>query len=224
MPTPHHGLRLLALAALPVSLKASIFYTSAEATASGTTPLDFAPVQFAIETGTYEPGTYGAGFSGNFFSITAVNLGATKPGLVSNGSGQIISLSQDSSDFAVRLGAGVNIDSSASWTSGLSFLSKPGYPGTFNAGDRGYVGLRLGNLSVLGWNYGWADISHNVGGSITLHSFAMETTVDAPILAGAGVTAVPEPAETAFAAAVAAGSVAAFRARRRMQSRRAAGR
>jgi len=218
MPTPHNGLRLLALAALPVSLKASIFYTSAEATASGTTPL-----QFAIETG-----TYGAGVSGSFFSITAVNFSAAKPSLVPNGSGQIISVSQTggpgNSEFAVRLGAGETIDSSARWTAGTSFLSKPGYAGTFNAGDRGYVGLRLGNLSVLGWNYGWADISHNVGGSITLHSFAMETTVDAPILAGAGVTAVPEPAETAFAAAVAAGSVAAFRARRRMLSRRAAGR
>jgi hypothetical protein len=216
MPTPHHGLRLLALAALPVSLKASIFYTSAEATASGG-----APLQFAIETG-----TYGAGVSGNVFSITAVNFASPKPTLTSSGSGQIImtEVSGPGPDpFAVRLGAGGTIDSSASWAPGESHLSKPDYDGTFKAGERGYVGLRVA-LGGGGYNYGWADISHNVDDSITLHAFAMETTADTPILAGAGVTAVPEPAETAFAAAVAAGSVAAFRARRRMQSRRAAGR
>jgi hypothetical protein len=211
MHTPPFRFRLLALAALPVSLKASILYTSAEATTTGTDPL-----QFNLGTG-----AFGTGLSGDFFGI---NGGSNKPTLAATGSGQVISLSQldigasNARDFAVRFGAGENIDASARWNGSASpFFSKPNYAGTFNAGDRGYVGLRIPNGG--GYNYGWADISHNVGDSLTLHSFAMETTVDTAIQAGA----VPEPAETAFAAALAAGSVAAFRARRRRQSRRAAG-
>ena len=212
MPTSHHGLRLLALAALPVSLKASIFYTSAGATSFST-----APVYFAIETGNYGPVQ-----SVNSFALSTHD---SKPNLSTSGSGQIITLTQiggpliGGEQFVVRLGAGETIGSSATWTTGTGYLSKPGYAGTINAGDRGYVGLRVG--SGDNYNYGWADISYNVGESVTLHAFAMETTVNTPILAGA--VAVPEPAETAFAAVFAAGSVAAFRARRRMQSRRAAG-
>lgn len=215
MNSSHRNLQLLALSALPMSLKASIFYTSAGATTFTTTP-----VSFAIDSGTFGPGV-----SGNFFDLATGN---NKPSLNPHGTGEIILTSQTgggfgaSENFAVRLGAGETIDSSAPWGSGSGYLSKPGYAGTINSGDRGYLGLRIANGG--GYNYGWADISHNADESVTLHAFAMETTVNTPILAGAGVTAVPEPAETAFAAAVAAGSVAAFRARRRMQSRRAAGR
>ena len=193
-----------------MSLKASILYTSAEATTTGTDPL-----QFNLGTG-----AFGTGLSGDVFGITG---GGTKPTFAAVGSSQIITLSQldggssNPRDFAVRFGAGDTIDSSAHWTGGQPFLSKPGYSGTFNAGDRGYVGLRVANGG--GYNYGWADITRNTGDSLTLHGFAMETTADTAIQAGA----VPEPAETAFAAALVAGSVAAFRARRRIQSRRAAG-
>ena len=213
MNSPHRNLQLLALSALPMSLKASILYTSA-----GATTFTTSPVYFAIETGSFGPVE-----SVNSFALSTAN---SKPSLSSSVSGQIIGMRETGGafvqpeNFVVRLGAGETIGSSANWQTG-GLLSKPGYAGSINAGDRGYVGLRIGS-DASGYNYGWADISYNVGESVTLHAFAMETTVNTPILAGAG--AVPEPAETAFAAALAAGSVAAFRARRRMLSRRAAGR
>ena len=90
---------------------------------------------------------------------------------------------------------------------GYFFYSGSG-PFPPNVDTSGYVGLQLSNN-----DYAWALIERHADNSFTLFSMAYDNT-GAPINAGA----VPEPADSAFAAALLAGSLAAYRARQRRKS------
>lgn len=69
----------------------------------------------------------------------------------------------------------------------------------------GYLGLRLGATGPDSL-YGWALIDYqDTANTLTLKSFAYETELDQPILAG--VTAVPEPENAAMLAAMLSGSL-----------------
>jgi len=72
----------------------------------------------------------------------------------------------------------------------------------------GYLGLRFGDGTDF--NYGWAEISINGQGNLTLNRFAYETELNTPIPAGA----VPEPPAVALLALGAAG-LGVFRAMRK---------
>jgi hypothetical protein len=89
-----------------------------------------------------------------------------------------------------------------------------GSTGEWDPGDRGYLGLRIDSGGI---KYGWADVSYNANNSLTLYSFAYENS-GASIAAGV----VPEPATTGAMAAILAGAVGAFEARRRRKAARLA--
>jgi hypothetical protein len=223
MMLPQHRLAAFTAAFVPISLKASIVVTTANVTTPDlATSITFDLASGAVAT-TLDTSTTltSNGFFLDFYSHSE----SGKPQLHgAPGTSQVMVETRSPtaggfpSQFAVRLGEGAAINGTANWSdagaSGL--LSKPGFVPTFPAGTRGYAGLRI--PSGPGFQYGWADISYNADLSVTLHGFAVETTVDQTIQAGA----VPEPAESAFAAAMAAGSLAAFQARRRIRARRAA--
>lgn len=111
--------------------------------------------------------------------------------------------------FASRLTDGTPINS------GLTFSSDGQLDnfgtGQWDPGTRGNIGLRFDSGGV---KYGWADVSYNVGNSITLYDFAYEDS------GGQILAAAPEPAATGALAAVFAGSLAAFEIRRRRKAAR----
>lgn len=113
--------------------------------------------------------------------------------------------------FAQRHGENETIDDSLFWsgTAAVAELEDEGDGPWSGVEGQGFLGLRLerpGNQ----YNYGWARISYSdVNNSLTLHNFAIETTLDKAI-----VTAIPEPGSAALLALGAVGLVA-YRQRRK---------
>ncbi len=97
-----------------------------------------------------------------------------------------------------RLALGGNISSSNDpllWTTIETFNYFIGYDiyGEWPPGDTGYIGLRFGtnNISNSSYYYGWARVTV-ANDFFTLHEFAYNNTIGAPIFAGQ-MSAIPEP-------------------------------
>lgn len=131
-----------------------------------------------------------------------------KPQLTTRGGG---SVSLNPATFVQRHAGYETIDDSLFWSNLLDSpdLENNGAGPWAGFDGRGYVGLRLerpGNQ----FNYGWARITYSdPNNSLTLHDFAIETTLDQAI-----TTAIPEPGSAALLALGAAGLVA-YRQRRK---------
>jgi len=103
--------------------------------------------------------------------------------------------------YILKLAPGATIDSSLPWNNGVTYFEFFG-TGFWNGGGDAYVGLRI--PSGVNFKYGWAHVNYDdAGNQMTLKDFAIEQTVNAPILAGA----VPEPG-SALLLALGAGGLA----------------
>jgi PEP-CTERM motif len=133
---------------------------------------------------------------------------------------------------ALGLSAGDLIGSSLDW--GVGTIDKDGNQGQgLAAGDDRYLGFRFDPATGKGpsaFNYGWANYAYEerTGGSglarVTLYDYALETTENAGIRAGAGrPEPIPEPS-TMTLLAIGAPGVLALRRRRlaRAKARQAA--
>jgi hypothetical protein len=206
-------LGLLAVSVLPASLHSAVVIYSPNLTTDSSSFIAFNPSTGDASIGAIPVGdSFGLRYSPKLLNplIQGENSGATQVAyyVASNGT--------DSLDAAVNFSTGANLDASSPWltSGGGGFLNKPGYPTSFPAGTRGYVGLRYG--SGTDWNYGWADVSYNADQSLTLHRFANETTLNL------GIQAVPESG-AGVAGALVAGTLGAWKARERfLRSRRSA--
>ncbi len=100
------------------------------------------------------------------------------------------------------------------WGNSLNFDAIP-------AGSTGYFGIRASNTAMSGstnpadfsYIYGWASFTRQSSGQITVFDMAYALN-GAPIVTGAGVVAVPEPAGFASLAGLGALGLAAMRRRR----------
>jgi len=115
-----------------------------------------------------------------------------------------------------RLTAGVQLSSADTWTvwstspSTLYWGSPTGPTPAWLAGDRGYFGWRVPVNSD--YQYGWSDISIAADGlSATVHSWAFQDTLNAPITTG---VVVPEPALAGLAVMATGLALVAQRMRR----------
>lgn len=114
-----------------------------------------------------------------------------------------------------RLTAGVQLSSADTWNTNSRFAilyqgSPTGTTPAWLAGDRGYFGWRVNVNSD--YQYGWSDISIAADGlSATVHSWAFQDTLNAPITTGA---VVPEPALASLAVMATGLALVAQRMRR----------
>jgi hypothetical protein len=119
------------------------------------------------------------------------------------------------STYARKLTAGASVNSLGFASQSLGYLRTSS---GWNDGDTGYLGFRF--TSSGNTYYGWAQISYVAGTSLTLLDFAYENSPSTLLLAGAG--AIPEPAETAIGAGIAALLAGSAALHRRRQQRRLA--
>ena len=111
--------------------------------------------------------------------------------------------------YILKLSAGATIDSSLPWTAGPTYFEFYN-TGIWEGGGEGYVGLRI--QTGANFNYGWARVNYNdPANQMTLKDFAIERTLNTPILAG-DITSVPEPS-SALLLALGAGGMALRRRR-----------
>lgn len=204
---------LLGLAASAPTANAQVIYTPVtpeEGTITASQSLYF---DLGESSGT---GSWGSqSFSGADFCLrmtAAEDPSNTKPQIIPQGVGRAAARADVSSPFynsyAVRLTAGDLIDSSLDWGSQALLLSS-NYQSNppWRPGDSGYLGLRLGSGAAA--QYGWAHVEYTMDRQLTLHSFAVESSLNTGIQAAA----VPEPKQTALLMTLLAGSVALFRRR-----------
>jgi len=109
---------------------------------------------------------------------------------------------------------GDTIDSaSATWGNYKYFDSQFAIDGSWQNGATGFVGLRIVNGSD--YNYGWMGVSFDdTNNQLTITDFAFESTLNTAIEAGAGASAIPEPATSTLLLAMGAAGVAAYRRRK----------
>ena len=111
--------------------------------------------------------------------------------------------------YILKLSAGATIDSTLPWISGPTYFEFYDV-GNWQGGGEGYVGLRI--QTGANFNYGWARVNYNdPANQMTLKDFAIERTLNTPILAG-DTTSVPEPS-SALLLALGAGGMALRRRR-----------
>ncbi len=128
------------------------------------------------------------------------------------------------SGHAMNVSAGVVLqDQGSRWGNSIDFNAITG-------GSTGYFGIRASNTAMTGstnpldfqYLYGWVGFTRQTDGNITIHDLAYETTINSSIIAGAGVSAVPEPASyAALAGAIALGVVTVRRRRKPVPSSKA---
>lgn len=155
---------------------------------------------------------------GTSTTITA-KFGTQNPGVGGLGGDSLISQSCDyygATTETPRLTAGVQLSSADTWSvwstsaSTLYSGSPTGPTPAWLAGDRGYFGWRVPVNSD--YQYGWSDISIAADGlSATVHSWAFQDTLNAPITTGA---VVPEPALAGLAVMATGLALVAQRMRR----------
>ena len=155
---------------------------------------------------------------GTSTTITA-KFGTQNPGVAGFSGGTLISQNCDyygATTETPRLTAGVQLSSADTWSvwstsaSTLYSGSPTGPTPAWLAGDRGYFGWRVPVNSD--YQYGWSDISIAADGlSATVHSWAFQDTLNAPITTGA---VVPEPALAGLAVMATGLALVAQRMRR----------
>ena len=155
---------------------------------------------------------------GTSTTITA-KFGTQNPGVGGLGGDSLISQSCDyygATTETPRLTAGVQLSSADTWSvwstsaSTLYSGSPTGPTPAWLAGDRGYFGWRVPVNSD--YQYGWSDISIAADGlTATVHSWAFQDTLNAPITTGA---VVPEPALAGLAVMATGLALVAQRMRR----------
>ncbi len=119
--------------------------------------------------------------------------------------------------YSVKMASGAPVDSGITTWQPDCTVAYTGHGNFPKDGTHGYLGLRV-EPTVSAFKYGWAEISYNVDGSLTLYGFAVQT--DGTSINTGQTSAVPEPAETGLVAALLAGGVAVWR--RRQAFKRAA--
>ena len=149
-------------------------------------------------------------FTGYDFRI--YNFAMEKPmieSLLTNGGAMY-----DGSISAQKLTLGSSISASGAFTQ-KPFIENEGIGLWEGTEGEGYLGLRLPRTESS-FYYGWALIDYrDAGNTLTLKSFAYENVADTAIAAGAGASAIPEPANAAALSALIAGSTL-LRSRRRV--------
>ncbi|MDP0498911.1 MAG: PEP-CTERM sorting domain-containing protein [Verrucomicrobiota bacterium JB022] len=133
-----------------------------------------------------------------------------------------------------QYGAPTFLEEGASIGTGVPFYSKND---TYFAGNMednawhttsstsGYMGFRITDVESGGYNYGWISISITYPGSrydpaldgngyVTINSYAIETELNKPILAGDMGVVVPEPTTTAALLGLGAGAFVFLRRKR----------
>lgn len=192
----------LLLAAASSSSSAAIVYSGA---VNILIPYTFSGLYLNVLTGatsTSEPGDFygspaAAWINMDFAGVDVVNGDGLFPMILAP-------------DQVVNLPYNTPVDASGTFAAGPSASTTHlgGAPGQFQPSVPGFIGFRM-NPSGGGEQYGWLHVSLNddlTGG--TIHSYAYESTVGAPI--GAGV---PEPGATATILLAAGGLLLRRRAR-----------
>lgn len=135
-----------------------------------------------------------------------------------------------SSSTLSKLAANATIGSATPWRTGFTYLDRPGWTSSDSAwatgadGTTGYIGLRFDPTTPGGsaFVYGWVRFTYDAASQeLVLHDFAYESTVGAPILAGAGA-AVPEPGSLGMSLVFGASGVLAARQFRKAKAKKAA--
>lgn len=163
-----------------------------------------------------------ADFSDNPFTVTqvntyiSINVNAGTASYGFDGWSQFVMAFQNSEDsqpflwtmsmgqgvmmdgaYTAKMAAGELVDPDAQYGYGPYMAS--GELGNWAEGGRGFVGFRVDN-GTGGFNYGYADVSYDPSGSLSLHGFSYEnnggsistSAVPEPssiLLSGAGITA-----------------------------------
>jgi hypothetical protein len=157
---------------------------------------------------------------GTSTTITSKFGGQLNPGVAGFSGGTLLSQNCEyygATTETPRLTAGVQLSSADTWSSWstsppstLYYGSPTGPTPAWLAGDRGYFGWRVPVNSD--YQYGWSDISIAADGlSATVHSWAFQDTLNAPITTGA---VVPEPALAGLAVMATGLALVAQRMRR----------
>ncbi len=204
------ALFVLSGAAIPASMQATVLILEPNLTITlGTEFIGFNPETGVSSVGAYPPGnSFGLAYSSQSVAKPAVVVPGGSLGEVSYYETPITSPPGGTANMAVNFPAGADVGPASSWLTvvGAANLDKPSAASQFPAGTRGFVGLR--NPNGGGWNYSWADVTYGADSSLTLHRFGYESEPNVAIQ----TVPVPE-ANTGFAAALAAGSLVAWRAR-----------
>jgi hypothetical protein len=206
---PLVGTALLGLAAAVPSAEAQVVATTV--TSGGTISAGQSLYFDLGESG--GPGSWStSNFGGADFRLSFYNgfIGpnSAKP-MIYNVSGGAVA--QDPPYWVKRLALNDSVGSSLTWNTGaLYFNYHSSASSPWSAGQRGYVGLRLGSGATT--EYAWADVQYTAGQQLTLFSFAVQTSPNTAIPAG---STVPEPKQTALVMALLAGSVGLYHRRQR---------
>lgn len=144
-----------------------------------------------------------SGYQFLVYSKGTINNGTLETGASASTSQTAVSSGSAAKSFA----EGETIDDGESYSQ-WTFDSSAWTTG----GDAEYAGFVFEDEGST--YYGWALISLSANWTVTLYSFAYENS-GAAIAAGATPSPVPEPAESALAVGLLAGTAAAFAARRR---------
>lgn len=148
-------------------------------------------------------------FTGNDFQI--YSFATEKPTIASIPATGGVMLSGNN---AAKLALGSSISASGTFTQ-KPFIENGDIGAWHTTEGEGYLGLRL-PATGGSFYYGWALIDYrDAGNTLTLKSFAYENVADTAIAAGAGASAIPEPANAAALSALIAGSTL-LRSRRRV--------
>ncbi len=159
-----------------------------------------------------------SGLSGKDFELTFAYSISTIPKLFLISAGSEVA--RLSGTYARNFSLGATIDSGSGFTSSNTALNNNGNnDANWAAGTAGLLGLKFDADDGAGTSivFSWLMVTFNSNSTLSVHSFAYESS-GAAILAGdtgAGFVVIPEPAETTAFATLLAGSVVLYAKRRR---------